>query len=95
MGTGNLAPTLGQIGLQAELGRAVLTALIATGPQVVIDLFLGLLVGVGSISEAGVFANAGITQPTLTTALATVDATTIQVVSFTANANYPASAIVG
>ena len=64
-------PTLASAtGLNAELGRAIVSAGGMNGPQVIYDFFLGISQGNGTIQEVGMFAQAGATQTTLTTSLA-------------------------
>lgn len=70
VGTGSTAPALGNTALQAEIGRAILSSAAVFASQVILDFFMGLTVGNGVITEAGIVLNGGLTQPTLTSALA-------------------------
>lgn len=70
VGTSNAAPVSSQVGLTAEIGRAIVSAAAVGGNQLVYDFFIGAPVGNGIITEVGAFMQAGFVNPALTIALA-------------------------
>jgi len=72
VGTSSVVPAApsSQTGLQAEIGRAILSNDAVSVNQIILDFFYGVNTGNGSIVEAGFFAQGGLVQPTLTVGLA-------------------------
>lgn len=86
VGTSSTAPSGGQTALGAEIGRAIITAGAYAANQLVYDFFLGTTLGNGAITEIGMFLQANLITPSLTSALvATTNYSSLSVTSTVAD----------
>ena len=93
VGTSSTLPAQSQIGLVAEIGRALVTNAAFSGSQMIYDFFLGTAIANGAIAEVGAFLQANLIQTALTISLASGSNYTSLTVSATP-ADIPSGSII-